>query len=264
MGEWLLTFIVILPVAALCNILLPCILFGILGVDTYKARWANTTKVKGTCVSKSPQSSSGTDPMGEQPCPIAACADSSSKLPSNRHSVGNTEELARSLMQSLDMTEVCLSLLEKLRIRSRDGESHVPPEDRMSKYPVCLECRRCVTSSCPHCSEPEEQQDLPVLVVVLQKMGLVSYIGGLEPELDVKMRLIFALIISGEPVYTWEKIQMLPERAPETSCKDCDGAALGEDAEPKAVEEEEQRRSHKEIEESGQVRQEDGKVLSRP
>ncbi|XP_065691333.2 uncharacterized protein [Patagioenas fasciata] len=224
MGEWLLTFIVILPLAVLCNILLPCILLGILGVDTYKARRANTTKAKGTSMRMKPQSSSGTDPMGEQPRPRAACADSSSKLNRNRHGIGNTEELARSLMQSLDMTEVCLNLLEKLKIRSQDGESHVPPADRMSKYPVCLECRRCVTSGCPHCSGPVEQQGLPLLVVVLQKMSLVSYIGGLEPELDVKMRLIFALIISGKPVYTWEKIQMLPERAPETSCKDCDGS----------------------------------------
>ncbi|XP_064911597.1 uncharacterized protein LOC110364792 isoform X1 [Columba livia] len=286
MGEWqltLLTFIVLLTVWVLCNILLPRTItsLGIMGVSIYMARWANTTKVKGTCVSKSPQSSSGTDPMGEQPCPRAApgsaaapgqgspsqpepcegeevsaessrsgqciprqgelwrsscdgeaasagelpqdtqdkgpggrsCADSSSELPRNRHSIGNMEELSRSLMDSLDMTKVCHDLMEEPKATSLKSTTPALCKSKSREYLVCLQCRRCVTSGCPHCSEPEEQQDLPVLVVIPHGYYLVVAKGQV---VEMKLELKFELVISGKPVYTWEKDQLLSKTDPET------------------------------------------------
>ncbi|XP_064911548.1 uncharacterized protein LOC110356082 isoform X3 [Columba livia] len=268
MGEWqltLLTFILFLTVWVLCNILLPRTItsLGIMGVSIYMARWANTTKVKGTCVSKSPQSSSGTDPMGEQPCPRAArgsaaapgqgspsqpepcegeevsaessrsgqciprqgelwrssCdgeAASTRQLPRNRHSIGNMEELSRSLVDSLDIISICYDLMEELKETSQNSRTPVLHKSKSREYLVCLRCRRCLTSSCPHCDEPE---DLPVLVVILHRLDMMMVEGKLvEMDLELKFELFFC----GEMVYTWERMQVLPESAPEMSCKDCD------------------------------------------
>ncbi|KAK2515359.1 hypothetical protein Q9966_015373 [Columba livia] len=223
MGEWqltLLTFILFLTVWVLCNILLPRTItsLGIMGVSIYMARWANTTKVK-----QPPQSS--------RYFPHSQCiprqgelwrsscdgeAASTRQLPRNRHSIGNMEELSRSLVDSLDIISICYDLMEELKETSQNSRTPVLHKSKSREYLVCLRCRRCLTSSCPHCDEPE---DLPVLVVILHRLDMMMVEGKLvEMDLELKFELFFC----GEMVYTWERMQVLPESAPEMSCKDCD------------------------------------------
>ncbi|XP_074720666.1 uncharacterized protein LOC141941592 [Strix uralensis] len=68
------------------------------------------------------------------------------KQPSSSDS--DMEELATSLLESLGMTHVCCDLLSKLKGEARDSK------DIRKEYATCLECRRCLTGSCPHRSEP--------------------------------------------------------------------------------------------------------------
>ncbi|XP_065486515.1 uncharacterized protein LOC135986479 [Caloenas nicobarica] len=148
-------------------------------------------------------------------------ADSSSELPRNQPSIGNVEELSRSLMDSLDIIAVCHDLMEELKETSQNRRTPALRKSKSREYPVCLQCRRCVTSSCPHCSEPEEQQDLPVLVIILHRLDMMMVKGKLV-EMDLELN--FELLIAGEPVYTWEKMQVLPDTDSETCYRDCDGS----------------------------------------
>ncbi|XP_071663288.1 uncharacterized protein [Patagioenas fasciata] len=137
-------------------------------------------------------------------------ADSSSELPRNQHSIGNMEELSKSLMDSLDMTKVCHDLMEEPKATSQKSATPALHKSKSREYLVCLQCRRCVTSSCPHCSEPQEQQDLPMLVVFLHGYYLVVAKGQV---VEMKLELKFELVIGGKPVYTWEKDQLLGQRS---------------------------------------------------
>ncbi|OPJ81235.1 hypothetical protein AV530_009680 [Patagioenas fasciata monilis] len=129
------------------------------------------------------------------------------------------EELSRSLMDSLDIISICYDLMEELKEASRNSRTPVLHKSTSREYLVCLQCRRCLTSSCPHCSEPKEQQDLLVLVVILHRLDMMMVKGKLV-EMDLELK--FELVVCGETVYTWERTQVLPEAAPEMSCKDCD------------------------------------------
>ncbi|KAK2510852.1 hypothetical protein Q9233_017370 [Columba guinea] len=207
MGEWqltLLTFILFLTVWVLCTILLPRTItsLGIMGVSIYMARWANNTKVK--CISRQGE-------LWRSSCDGKAA--SAGELPRNRHSIGNMEELSRSLMDSLDMTKVCHDLMEEPKATSLKSTTPALCKSKSREYLVCLQCRRCVTSGCPHCSEPEEQQDLPVLVVIPHGYYLVVAKGQV---VEMKLELKFELVIGGKPVYTWEKDQLLGKTDPET------------------------------------------------
>ncbi|XP_069661542.1 uncharacterized protein [Haliaeetus albicilla] len=131
-------------------------------------------------------------------------------------SVANMKELARSLMESLNITQICRNLLQKLNI-ARDSSAPVLCGAMWEEYPVCLQCRRCLTGSCPHCSQPMAEQDLPTLAVTLCTVDMLVH----EEDLQLELGLGFELAINGELLYTWEITQRLPKIAPERCCEEC-------------------------------------------
>ncbi|XP_029892691.1 uncharacterized protein LOC115350834 [Aquila chrysaetos chrysaetos] len=142
----------------------------------------------------------------------SSAASSSGRQPS----VANMEELARSLMESLNITQICRNLLGKLNI-AQDSSAPVLCGATWEEYPVCLQCRRCLTGSCPHCSQPAAEQDLPTLAVTLCAVDMLVH----EEDLQLELVLGFELAISGEPVYVWEVTRRLPKIAPERCCEEC-------------------------------------------
>ncbi|XP_049675024.1 uncharacterized protein LOC126046533 isoform X1 [Accipiter gentilis] len=131
-------------------------------------------------------------------------------------SVANMEELARSLMESLNIAQICRNLLRKLNI-PRDSSAPVLCGAMREEYPVCLQCRRCLTGSCPHCSQPVAEQDLPTLAVTLCTVDMLVH----EEDLQLEVGLGFELAINGELLYAWEITQRLPKIAPERCCEEC-------------------------------------------
>ncbi|CAM9931157.1 unnamed protein product [Bubo scandiacus] len=100
------------------------------------------------------------------------------------------EKLATSLMESLGMTHVCCDLVRKMK-EARDGE------DIRKEYATCLECRRCLTGSCPHRSEPLSERDLPTLAAILHSVDLLVH----EEELQLQLGMGFELVLAGETIY---------------------------------------------------------------
>ncbi|KAM9616586.1 uncharacterized protein ACIBXB_020718 isoform 1-T1 [Morphnus guianensis] len=146
----------------------------------------------------------------------SSSAASSSELLRSQPSIANMEELARSLMESLNITQICCNLLGKLNI-AQDSSTPVLCGATWEEYPVCLQCRRCLTGSCPHCSQPAAEPDLPTLAVTLCAVDMLVH----EEDLQLELALGFELAISGEPVYVWEITQRLPKIAPERCCEEC-------------------------------------------
>ncbi|XP_074905884.1 uncharacterized protein LOC142041134 [Buteo buteo] len=134
----------------------------------------------------------------------------------NQPSVANMKELARSLMESLNTTQICCNLLRKLNI-GWDSSAPVQCGAVWEEYPVCLQCRRCLTGSCPHCSQPAAEQDLPTLAVTLCTADMLVH----EEDLQLELGLGFELAISGELLYAWKITQRLPAIAPERCCEEC-------------------------------------------
>ncbi|XP_076188620.1 uncharacterized protein LOC143157663 [Aptenodytes patagonicus] len=150
-------------------------------------------------------------------------ADTSSELLRNQPSITNTEELARSLMESLDITQICLDLLGELKAAQGSG-APTPCKAVRKEYLVCLQCRRRLMGSCPHRSEPTAaEQDLPVLAAILYSVDLLVH----EEDLQLELGLGFELAIGGEPLYVWEITQRLPEIAPERCCEECNAPLPG-------------------------------------
>ncbi|XP_072711585.1 uncharacterized protein [Ciconia boyciana] len=143
-------------------------------------------------------------------------ADTSSELLRNQPSITNMEELARSLMESLDITQICLDLLGKLK-ETQPSTAPVLCGDVKKEHLVCPQCRRCLVGSCPHYSEPMAEQELPVLAAFLHTVDILVH----EEDLQLEVGLGFELAVGGEPGYVWEITQRLPEIAPERCCKDC-------------------------------------------
>ncbi|KAM6138251.1 dynein regulatory complex protein 1 [Phoenicopterus ruber ruber] len=141
-------------------------------------------------------------------------AASSSELLGNLPSVASMED-PRSLADSLDITQICLDLLGKLK-EMQDSSAPILPEAMRKEFLVCLRCRRCLTGSCPHCCEPAAEQDLPTLAVVLSAMDILVH----EEDLQLQVVLGFELAVGGQLLYTWEKTQCLPEMAFER-CEEC-------------------------------------------
>ncbi|XP_026702153.1 uncharacterized protein LOC113478846 [Athene cunicularia] len=129
--------------------------------------------------------------------------------PSSSHS-SDLEELATSLMGSLGVTRVCRDLLGKLK-ESRDSE------DIRKEYATCLECRRCLTGSCPHHSEPLPERDLPTLAAILHSVDLLVH----QEELQLELGMGFELVLAGETVYVWQRTHRFPKIPPERCCKKC-------------------------------------------
>ena len=144
-------------------------------------------------------------------------AASSSQLHRNQPSVANMEELARSLMESLDIMQICLDLLGKLKIPLQSSAPTLRRAMR-KEYRVCLQCCRCLTGSCPHCSEPAAEQALPTLAVILHAVDMLVH----EKDIQLELGLGFELAVGGEPVYVWEITQRLPKTAGwEERCEEC-------------------------------------------
>ena len=143
-------------------------------------------------------------------------ADTSSELLRNQPSITNMEELARSLTESLDITQICLDLLGKLK-ETQPSTAPVLCGDVKKEHLVCPQCRRCLVGSCPHYSEPMAEQELPVLAAFLHTVDILVH----EEDLQLEVGLGFELAVGGEPGYVWEITQRLPEIAPERCCKDC-------------------------------------------
>ncbi|XP_052666299.1 uncharacterized protein LOC128152239 [Harpia harpyja] len=154
-----------------------------------------------------------TGDVGRRGNPSAA---SSSELLRSQPSTANMEELARSLMESLNITQICCNLLGKLNV-AQDSSTPVLCGAMWEEYPVCLQCRRCLTGSCPHCSQPAAEPDLATLAVTLCAVDMLVH----EEDLQLELALGFELAISGEPVYVWEITQRLPKIAPERCCEEC-------------------------------------------
>ncbi|KAM6270355.1 uncharacterized protein M6G45_002500 [Spheniscus humboldti] len=149
-------------------------------------------------------------------------ADTSSELLRNQPSITNMEELARSLMESLDVTQICLDLLGELKAAQDSGAPTLCKAVR-KEYLVCLQCRRRLMGSCPHRSEPAAEQDLPMLAAILYSVDLLVH----EEDLQLELGLGFELAIGGEPLYVWEITQRLPEIAPERCCEECNAPLPG-------------------------------------
>ncbi|XP_075004077.1 uncharacterized protein LOC142081279 [Calonectris borealis] len=138
-------------------------------------------------------------------------ADTSSELLENQPSTTDMEELAGSLMESLDITQICLDLLGKLK-DSQDSGAPVPHEGIRTEYPVCLQCRRCLTGS-----EPAAEEEGHTLAACLRTADILVH----EEDMQLEMGLGLELAVGGEPVYVWEITQRLPEIPPERLCEKC-------------------------------------------
>ncbi|GAB0185228.1 hypothetical protein GRJ2_000988100 [Grus japonensis] len=126
------------------------------------------------------------------------------------------EELTRSVMESLDITQICLDLLHMLKATQDDGAETLC-EAVKKEYLVCLQCHRFFTGSCPHCSQPAAEEDLPTLAAVLYAMNLLVR----EEVSQLELRLGLELAVGGEPLHAWEVTWLLPQMAPERCCRAC-------------------------------------------
>jgi len=123
------------------------------------------------------------------------------------------EELTRSHMESPDITELCLALLQQLK-RTLPSQAPVFCGVLRKEFLVCLQCRRCLTGSCLHCSEPVAEQDVPTLDAILNTAAILE-------ELQVKLELGFELAVGDKLLYVWEITHQLPEIPPERCCQEC-------------------------------------------
>lgn len=143
-------------------------------------------------------------------------ADTSSELLGNQPSMAYMEELTTLLMESLSITQLCRELLDELK-DSPDSTTPVLRRVVRKEYLVCPQCGGCFTGSCPHCSKPTAEEDLPTLATILYAVDILVH----EEVLQLELVLVFELTFGGEPVCTWERTHRLPEIAPERCCKDC-------------------------------------------
>ncbi|KAM7119525.1 uncharacterized protein J5F26_003675 [Ciconia maguari] len=172
--------------------------------------WESSCRGEAASARELPQETGAVDQGGN------VSADTSSELLRNQPSITNMEELARSLMESLDITQICLDLLGELK-ETQPSTAPVLCGDVKKEHLVCPQCRRCLVGSCPHYSEPMAERDLPVLAAFLHTVDILVH----EEDLQLEVGLGFELAVGGEPGYVWEITQRLPEIAPERCCKDC-------------------------------------------
>ncbi|XP_042658982.1 uncharacterized protein LOC122154491 isoform X1 [Tyto alba] len=147
-------------------------------------------------------------------------AATSLELLPNQPSLDSVEELATSLMESLDMAQLCRDLLGKLK-ESVNCNAATPCKDVRQEYVVCLQCRQCLTCCCLYCSEAAADQHLPTLATILHSVDLLVH----EEEVQVEVGLCFELALGGELFHGWEVTQRFPEIPPERCCQEC-GAPL--------------------------------------
>ena len=143
-------------------------------------------------------------------------ADTTSALLRSPPSITNRDELARCLIQSLDINRICLNMFWKLK-KAQHSTAAVLYGDVREEYLVCLQCRRCPVGSCPHHREPAAEEDLPVLAIILHTAHILRY----EETKQLEMGLGFELTMAGDLLYMWDRTQRIPEIAPERCCEVC-------------------------------------------
>lgn len=104
--------------------------------------------------------------------------------------------IARSLVESLNLTQICFDLLDKLQ-NILDSGAPLPREGIRKEYLICLKCCQCLTSSCPHHSKSTVEQGLPVLATNLVTLDLVMYRE--DPRLQLGLGI--ELAVGGQLVY---------------------------------------------------------------
>ncbi|XP_075605643.1 uncharacterized protein LOC142601142 [Balearica regulorum gibbericeps] len=225
MDEWKLTLLLFmssLSLWGLCMVVLPCAtsLLAILGVGIFLTWWPKYN-AKGTSVGKDLRRSRRKDPIGAS-IPSEDLEGSTESLKAGarwwpqRPSLSSAPGFARSVMESLDITQICIDLLQKLKAIQDDGAATLC-EAVKKEYLVCLQCHRIFTGSCPHCSQPAAEQDLPTLAAVLYAVNLL--VREEVPQLELRLGL--ELAAGGEPLHAWEVTWLLPQTAPERCCRAC-------------------------------------------
>ncbi|XP_066851309.1 uncharacterized protein [Anser cygnoides] len=147
-------------------------------------------------------------------------------------SVMDMQEISRSLMESLDTREICLDLLGKMNeIKETDAQDLRRALNKV--FPICLKCRRCLTSSCPHHSKTAATHAVPTLTIFIHSLDILVY----EEEMKLKVGLGFELAVFGKVVHEWKKIMELPkttgnEECCEECCEECGEEYCEECGEP--------------------------------
>lgn len=140
-----------------------------------------------------------------------------SELLRNSPSSSSMKDLPRSLMESLDTTQICLSLLAKMEKNNASGAQWEPRGYR-SKYPICMQCCRCLDNSCPHHSSSSATAAMAMLTALIFSLDVVVQ----EEKVKLKVGLLFNLSISGKTLHAWGKDVWLPKCCgSEEDCEEC-------------------------------------------
>ncbi|XP_019468898.1 uncharacterized protein LOC104910020 isoform X2 [Meleagris gallopavo] len=140
-----------------------------------------------------------------------------SELPRNSPSTSSMKDLCRSLMESLDTTQICLSLLAKME-KNNGSSAQRAHEGYRSKYPVCMQCCRCLDNSCPHHSSSSDTTATAMLTALIFSLDVVVQ----EEKVKLKVGLLFNLSVSGKTLHAWGKNVWLPKRCgSEEYCEEC-------------------------------------------
>lgn len=118
----------------------------------------------------------------------------------------NQPSTARSLVESLNLTQICFDLLGELQ-SILDSGAPLPRKAVRKEYLVCLKCHQCLTSSCPHYSKPAAEQELPTLAANLVTVDLVMHRG--DPQLQLGLGI--ELAVGGQLVYVEKINHWIPE-----------------------------------------------------
>ncbi|KAM9017587.1 uncharacterized protein PRD47_005838 [Ara ararauna] len=118
----------------------------------------------------------------------------------------NQPSIARSLVESLNLTQICFDLLDELQ-NILDSGAPLPRKAIRKVYLVCLKCCQYLTSSCPHHSKSAAEQSLPVLAANLVTLDLVMHRGN--PQLQLGLGI--ELAVGGQLVYMEKINHWIPE-----------------------------------------------------
>ncbi|XP_031459775.1 uncharacterized protein LOC116235643 isoform X2 [Phasianus colchicus] len=135
----------------------------------------------------------------------------------NLPSTSSMEDLSTTLMESLDTTQICLSLLAKMEKNNDSGAQRTRGSYR-SKYPVCMQCCRCLDNSCPHHSTSSATAATAMLTALIFSLDVMVQ----EEKVKLKVGLLFELSNSGKTLHAWGKNVWLPKCCgSEEYCEEC-------------------------------------------
>ena len=120
-------------------------------------------------------------------------------------------------MESLNLKEICQDLLRKLN-EINEGDTQELDRALNMVFPICLKCRQCVTSSCPHQRKSSATDVVAMLTIFIHTLDILL----LEQEIKLKVELGFELSVCGKVVHKWKKNMELPDPAGnEECCEEC-------------------------------------------